>query len=279
MQTTEPNSASRPTVSGSRQPARLTIRISKSSLSFSVVDREAKAQVAFVPYTVKSGMSMAANLRQAIKDEPLLGRGYTRVRAFIDAPVLLVPTSLFHEDEAETLYQHTFTGHKGEAIVYRVQPSLDAVAVFPVNKDLRLVLEDNFSDVRFTPVMQPVWNYMHQRNLTGLFRKLYVYFHDKKLDVFCFDKNRFRYHNSFETVHAKDALYYILFVWKQLALDQQKDELYLLGDIPSKATFMEECKKYVVKTMGLAPSAEFNRAPITEIPGMTFDLMTLYMGS
>ena len=41
--------------------ARLTIRVSKNTLSFSVVDREAEHQVIYEPYTVKSGVSMAAN--------------------------------------------------------------------------------------------------------------------------------------------------------------------------------------------------------------------------
>ena len=50
------------------QQARLTIRVSNNTLSFSVVDREAEHQVIYEPYTVKSGVSMAANLRQAFKE-------------------------------------------------------------------------------------------------------------------------------------------------------------------------------------------------------------------
>ncbi len=71
-------------------------------------------------------------------------------------------------------------------------------------------------DVRFTPIMQPMWHYLHHRSFTGIHRKLYVYFHDKKLDVFGFEKNRFKFFNSFNAEHAKDALYFILYVWKQL---------------------------------------------------------------
>lgn len=261
------------------QQARLTVRLSRQSLSFSAVDKSVAQQVAFAPYTVRSGMSMAANLRQAVKEEPLLQRGYTKVRALIDAPAMLIPVRLFDEQEAELQYKHTMMGHDGDAILYRVQPSLDAVAVFPVNKDLKLVLTDNFSDVRFTPLMQPVWNYLHHRSHAGLYQKLFAYFHDKRLEVFAFEKNRFRYHNTFDTASAKDALYYILFVWKQLGLDQRQDELHLIGDMPERDTFVQECRQYVVRTLALSPSAEFNRAPLTEIQGMTFDLMALYLGN
>lgn len=259
------------------QQARLTIRVSNQSLSFSVVDREAEHQVIFESYTMKSGVSLAANLRQAFKESDLLMRGYNKVRVFLDAPVLVVPIEEFHEEDAQALYQHAFTGHDADAILYRVQPTLNVVAIFPINKDLKLVVEDNFKDVRFTPLLQPVWNYLHQRSFTGMYRKLYAYFHDKKIDIFCFEKNRFKFFNSFEASHSKDALYFMLYVWKQLGLNQQQDELHLVGSIPDKDWLLYNSKLYIKKVFALNASAEFNRASITEIPGMPFDLLTLYL--
>lgn len=257
--------------------ARLTIRVSKNYLSFSVIDRDTEQQVYFEPYTVKSGVSVAANLRQAFKESVLLQRGYKKARAFLDAPLLMVPVENFHEADAELLFQHAFTGHDSDAILYRVQPTLNAVALFPINKDLKLVLEDHFEDVRFSPVLQPVWNHLYQRSFTGIHRKLYGYFHDKKLDVFSFDKGRLKFFNSFDATHAKDSIYFLLYVWKQLAMDQQRDELHILGDIPDKEWFLHNIKLYILKTFVINPSAEFNRAPITDIKGMPFDLLTLYL--
>lgn len=137
------------------QQARLTIRVSRNTLSFSVVDREVEHQLIYEPYTVKSGVSMAANLRQAFKESTLLQRGYQKVRVYLDSPILLVPIEEFHEEDIDVLYQHAFNSHNSDAILYRVQPELNAVAVFPINKDLKMVIEDNFKDVRFTPIMQP----------------------------------------------------------------------------------------------------------------------------
>jgi len=78
----------------------------------------------------------------------------------------------FHEEDLTVLYQHAFTGSHSDAILYRVQPNLNVVAVFPINKDLKMVIEDNFQDVRFTPIMQPMWNYLHKRSFTGIYHKL-----------------------------------------------------------------------------------------------------------
>lgn len=113
------------------QQARLTIRVSRNTLSFSVVDREAEHQLIYEPYTVKSGVSMAANLRQAFKESALLQRGYQKVRVYLDSPILLVPIEEFHEEDIDVLYQHAFNSHNSDAILYRVQPELNAGSGIP----------------------------------------------------------------------------------------------------------------------------------------------------
>lgn len=254
---------------------RLTIRAGKNSLSFSVAEGE--RQVTYEPYAMKSGVSMAANLRQAFKESELLLRGYRKARLFIDTPVLLVPVDEFDEKQKDTFYQYSFEEHESDIIMHRVQPQLNAVALFPLNKDLGTVMEDNFADVRFTPVLQPVWNHLHQHSFVGIQKKLFAYFHDGKLDIFCFDKNRFKFFNSYATTHAKDAIYFILYVWKLLGMDQKKDELHVVGDVPDKDWFIHNTKLYIQKTYLLNPAAEFNRAPLTEIKNIPFDLQALYL--
>ena len=259
------------------QQARLTIRVSRNTLSFSVVDREAEHQLIYEPYTCKEWCFDGSQLASGFQGEYSPAAGIpegTRISRFA-YPAGYIEE--FHEEDIDVLYQHAFNSHNSDAILYRVQPELNAVAVFPINKDLKMVVEDNFKDVRFTPIMQPMWHYLHHRSFTGIHRKLYVYFHDKKLDVFGFEKNRFKFFNSFNAEHAKDALYFILYVWKQLGFNQMQDELHVSGNVPDKDWFLYNTKLYIKKTFILNPAAEFNRAPITEIKGLPFDLMALYL--
>ena len=57
------------------QKQRLTIRLSRYAMSFSVADAEAEAQIEYVPYPMKSGIAPAANLREAFLTEPVLRHG------------------------------------------------------------------------------------------------------------------------------------------------------------------------------------------------------------
>ena len=257
--------------------ARLTVRVSEGTLSFSVVDGAIEKQVIYEPYAVRGGVSMAANLREAFGESELLLRGYQRAQVMIDTPVLMIPVEEFNENEMDILYNHTFSGLESQELLYAVLPNLNAVAVFSVNKDMKLVLTDHFDDVRFYPLVQPVWTYLHKRSFTGSRRKLYGYFHDKKLEVFCFSHNRFKFVNSYAVAHPHDAAYFVLYIWKQLGYDVEHDELHLVGDISDQEIVLEELKRYLQKVYVINAAAEFNRSPVTSIKGMPFDLMTLYV--
>lgn len=256
----------------------MTIRVGKGSLAFAIADKEADDQLAYRPYTIKSGVSVAANLREAFHTEEILRYDTPRARVLVSSPVLLMPIEEYNEQHNETAYMHSFPDTEGATVMSNVIPDLNAVALFAVNKDLKLVVEDHYVDVKFTALMLPVWRYMHRRSFIGIRRKLFAHFHDNMLELFSFERNRFVFCNRYDVKHAKDATYFILFVWKELAMDQQKDELYLSGDIEDRETLMHDLLLHVRKVTTINPAADFNRAPMTAIKGITMDLLTLYLG-
>lgn len=256
---------------------RLTIRIGRHSLSFSAISKENAGNIVFEPYTVRSGISMAANLREALKEINLLKNGWERAMVLIDSPVMMVPVEEFHDNQKEIIYHHSITGHEGETVMATVLPALNAVAVYSINKDLKLVIDDNFADVRFNHVCSSVWNHLYKRSFTGVRMKLYAYFHDKKMELFSFRQNRFKFTNSFDTDLAPDAIYFMLSVWKHLAFDNKRDELHLAGEVPDKDSLMQELRAFIQNVYVINPKAEFNRAPITEIKNLPYDLMTHFI--
>lgn len=256
---------------------RLTIRVGNSSLSFAVIDPQDDHQLMYEPYLVKTGISIAANLREAFKTSPLLLRGFQRVQVVLDTPVMLVPLEEFNEADVELLYDHTFQRHEADVVMHYVLPDLNAVAVFGINKDLKLVVQDHFSDIRVMPLMRSVWTHLHRKSFIGTHRKLYVYFREKSMDIFSFDKNRLKFTNTFNLTGSHDAIYFILYAWKLLSYDGLNDELHLVGDIPDKDEMKTALLHYVKKTYIINPVADFNRAPITQIRHLPYDMMTLFI--
>lgn len=257
---------------------RLTLRLSRDMLAFAQVDPSVPNGIRYESYPAGGGVSTAAHLRDAFGKSDLLTAVTTETRAhvLVDAPVMVVPVEEFRQRQAELLFQHTFSGHEAEHVMWTGIPSLNAVALFSVNKDLRLVLEDHFQDIRWNHVCIPVWTHLHRRSFTGVRRKLYAWFHDRSMELFAFQQNRFRYVNTFEMGHVADVVYFVLNVWKHLALDQKHDELHLLGDVPQRDALQEELHQYVQNVYVLNPAADFNRDAVTKIEGLPYDLMAVF---
>lgn len=253
----------------------LTIRVGRGTLSFAKPDND--GGIEFEPYVVKSSISPAANLREAFKESILLQSGLSRARVLIDSPVLMTPIELFDEQEMELSYNYVFPRSEQDVVLYNVLPDLNAVAVFSMNKDLRMVIDDHFQNVRIVSAVSPVWRYLHQRSYTGPRQKLYGYFHEKRLEVFCFHQNRFKFCNSFEAKHAHDVLYFLLYVWKQLQLQPKFDELHVVGDMPEQEWLLSELRRYVQKTYVISPAADFSQAAVTKVKGMPYDMQTLFV--
>ncbi len=263
---------------GNANAQRLTIRVGDNSLSFATIRMaEAEATVVFEPYTVRSGVSLAANLREAFKQAGLLAAQYRKTLVLADAPTLMVPIEFYREDCLQEMYYHAFPNRKGMVVMGDALPDLNAVAVFGVNKDLKLVLDDHFADVGFGAAMGSVWRYLYRRSFTGGRGKLYGYFHDRKLELFRFGKNRFKFCNTFNVDNGHDAAYFMLCVWKQLGMDNESDELYVVGDLPEREWLLGEMKSYLRRVYVVNPAGDFNRAAVTQIKGMPYDLMTYYI--
>ena len=253
---------------------RLTIRVGRSTLAM-LQQTDGSDDIIYEPFVVRSGVSMAANLRAAFKSCDLLLQPPPRVRVVLDSDVLMVPVEQFDEQTMEAMYNHAFPGREQVMLFYNVLPDLNAVAVFSMSKDLHLVLDDHFRDVRLVTAIQPVWRYMHQRSFTGVRYKLYAYFHEKRMEVFAFNQNRFKFCNSFDVNRPKDVVFFLLYVWNTLQLQAQYDELHIMGDIPGEQTVLDELKEYLRKVYVVNPVEDFNQHPVTAIKGVPFDLQTL----
>lgn len=108
------------------QSPRMTIRVSKGSLIFAIADTDHPNDIIYEPYTAKSGVSMAANLREAFKTADILQRPTHRAQVLVDTPVVLIPIEEYDETKNEILYHQAVTGYDGYAVESNILPDLNA---------------------------------------------------------------------------------------------------------------------------------------------------------
>ncbi|MBR5687730.1 MAG: DUF3822 family protein [Prevotella sp.] len=232
----------------------LIIRISEQSMAFATAHYDEADKIEFEPFHLRNGISAAANLREAFKSSPLLSRHYDHVEVMVNSPVLLVPLDEFQEEEAPVLYRHTYLGHDDEDIAHVIIAELYSVAVFALQKDLKTVVEDHFTDIHYQPVSLPVWRHLRIEANNGQRKKLFAYFHDKQVEMFYSWQNRVKFYNTFQTAEEYDSLYYLLYVWRQTGLNAETDELRLVGEIPHEEWLTERLRHFLRNVSVINPS-------------------------
>ena len=256
---------------------KLLMRLGRGRLDLVSLDTASRERpIDYQPYGVNSGISMAANLREALRTNELLQTAHQRVMVMVSTQALTVPVDLYDETQKELLMRHAFPSMQHTDVVMAdVEPDLNCVALYAINRDLKQVIDERFADVRYLCAASPVWRYLYRRSFTGVRNKLYGYFHDQQLDTFSFNQNRFKFCNTFSVAHRQDAVYYLLYVWQQLGLRQEHDELHIVGDIPEREAMMEQLQRYLKRAYVINPSGDFNRSPATQIQGLPYDMVTM----
>ncbi len=253
----------------------LTIRAAQGTLSFLTTDSDGVP--AFYPYLVKSGMSMSANLREAFKEQQWLRQPFGSTRLLVCSPVVLVPNDDMLRPTAtdlESVYSSVVTGYKGDEKMVNELPELDVTALFAVNRDFKLVVTDHCMNVIVENIMVPVWRHLYRNYFqNGEHRRLFAYFHDRKVDVCSFERRRIHFANVFDAANAHDAIYYLLFVWKQLGMSPTSDSLHLIGDVPEREWLKSQLMRYINKVYFVNPMVDLQRSPKAAMKGMAYDMM------
>lgn len=254
----------------------IIIRISKDSLSFAM-DCGDDEGICFEPYEVKSGISIAANLREAFKTSDLLSRAGTKATVLIDSPTLIMPLEDFQEEDVEEQFFLTYPSLKGLSVETSVLPAFRNMVAFAVDKDVKTVLCDNFEEVKFRSLMISVWEFLQRRNGAANNKKLYAYFHDGKMEVCSFHRNRFTFANTFEADNVHNEMYYILGAWKLIGGIATTDDFLMCGKIDNREQLTTELKNFLARVFYINPSADFNRAPATQILNFPLDMVLQFV--
>lgn len=254
----------------------ITIRTNARTLSFASRDTEHGNGIIYEPYSVKSGINIAANLRQAFADSPLLATGHRRATVLMGTPVMPVPAEEFDETAAALLYRQVNTLHSADNVMWKSIPGLNAVAVYAVNNDLQTVLADHFAEIAYLPLMQPVWRHFFGMSHDGLHRRLFCYMHDGRLELTAFRRDRFCLNTGIGVTDADDAAYFILNAWQQLAMRQTADILVVAGTMPGRDRLIAELRKFIGDIREADSSTARRHAATPDSTDIPFDLRLLF---
>lgn len=233
----------------------LSIRLSADGFSFSVFNPLGENNFHFFEQHVEESLSLTANLKQTFREIEWLSRPYRRVNILIASKrFTLVPLEFFEDEQTEMLFYYNHPKRENEIVQYNILRKNNVVVLFGMDKSARSFLCEQYPDVRFYSQASSLIESFSGKSRMGNNRKMYAYLRKDAAEIYCYDRGHLLFANSFECKHTADRVYYLLYIWKQLGLEQGRDELHLTGDLSDKENLLSELQKFI-RQVFIIPSA------------------------
>ncbi|MDR0895561.1 MAG: DUF3822 family protein [Prevotellaceae bacterium] len=233
---------------------KLSIRIDADGFSFAVFNPQ-NEKISYFDRATNEELSLTANMRQAFREMEWLGHPFAAVNVLVAGQRFTpMPLDLFEDEQVETLFYYNLPKQNNEWVHYNIMKRSNVVMLFGMDKSLHDLLCEQHPEGRFYAQASVLVEEFAARSYHNDSRKLYVYVHAGAVDLYAFDAGRVQLTNSFACRQTADRLYYMLYTWKQLGFDQERDELYLCGDLSDDDRLSAELQQYIRQVYTLSPA-------------------------
>ncbi|KAA6307618.1 hypothetical protein EZS27_040710, partial [termite gut metagenome] len=189
------------------------------------------------------------NLKQLFSELDFLNRPYKQVNILLaGSRFTIVPLNMFDEKQMESVFGYNYLRKENEFVLYNTLKGNDVVLLFGIDKNVHQYLIEQYPQASVYSHITPLIAYFSgcdgaEKDFS---RKMYIALQEQSIDICCFEYKRPIFINTFEYQHIDDCIYYILHIWKQIDLNQETNNLYLIGTIPDKERLMKELKRYIL---------------------------------
>ena len=119
-------------------------------------------------------------------------------------------------------------------------------------------LSEQYPQARFYSQVSPLAEYFSVKSRLGNSKKLYASLRSDTIDLYGYERGHLLLVNSFECKQTEDRIYYLLYVWKQLEFDQERDELHLTGLLKDKEILVRELRKFILQVFIMNPQTNID---------------------
>lgn len=233
----------------------LSIELSTERFSFSVHNPLHDTLPSSIEKEIEPSLSLTANLKKTFRESDFLEYDYRRVNILIAGKrFTTVPLELFEDEQAEVLFYHNHSQKENERIQYNILKKNNIVIIFGIDKSACSFLSERYPEAVFYSHSTPRIEYFSAKSKLGNSKKMYAAIGAESIDFYCFERGHLLLANSFECNHTEDRIYYLLYIWKQLDFNQERDELHLTGILPDKENLLKELRKFILQVFIMSPT-------------------------
>jgi hypothetical protein len=225
----------------------LTIRIHPEEYSFALHNPDDSAAYFYCPLKKNRPVSPLRFFQDVYFDgaNDFFALPYRKIYIINYTPVFTyVPSLIFNDKDKGAYLDFLFMESRGKALHHRLQsPEITILHTLP--DDVYEFVQRSFIDAKIIHHTAPLIAYFQARERIVDRNKIVINLQSADLDVVCFSRETFLLGNHFRCDDLMDAVYYILFIWKQMKFDQLNDYVHIAGDPALREGLMEKLKVYI----------------------------------
>ena len=158
----------------------------------------------------------------------------------------LIPENVFVEKQKKQLMSFVFSSPEEKTLHERLD-ELNCEILYGIQPEIYEFCTRSLLHPTFTHAITHLLIQWRNQSLTNYPKQLFVALHEDTMDTACFYRETLLYINSFKFDDSTDIIYYILYIWKQTGMDQQKDNLILYANTPMHKTLKETLQTYLLQ--------------------------------
>jgi hypothetical protein len=256
----------------------LTIRIHPEEYSFSLHNPADSTACFYYPLKKNRTVSALRLFQDVYFDEAneFFTLPYRKIYIINYSPVFTyIPSLIFNDKDKDKYLDFLFMENKGKSLHHQLQsPEITIIHTLP--EDVYEFLQRSFIEAKIIHHTAPPLTYFQTRSEIINRNKIIVNLQYPGLDVLCFSRDAFLLGNHFRCNNRMDAVYYILFIWKQLKFDQLNDYIYIAGDAASQERLSEDLRIYI-RNIIPAPVACGKLPEMSNNRDIPFEMNCLYL--
>ena len=184
-----------------------------------------------------------------------------------------IPNSIYSSKTREDFLDFLFSERQGVTLNNTIS-SMGISILYQLPEEIHQFMVRSFTKPTFIHYSAPLLIYFGEKVKKANIHRMVVNLQERGVDIFCFSGGKFLLGNYFPCTTLSEALYYILFTWKQLQFNQLHDYLHITGNSIFREELTNKLMPYLqhIYRLSISPEIYFENVESDKIP---FELAAL----
>jgi len=210
----------------------------------------------------KGDIHIARLLKEVFFENPCLSYYYRSLHIIcVSSKYTLAPEGLFSGKEKDLLFSFCFQEEKDVKVLVQPLTAIHSYLIYSfANEAYEFIIRSLINPV-FIHFLTPMLLVWQKNSLTCYPKQLYVMLHPSSVDIVCFEQGELLFLNAFDHEGTSDLIYFIMYVCRQLGVNQLEDCLYVCGDETLCRSVIATVQNYIRHTDYLPVQMQKYRFP------------------